>query len=176
MALQISITLPCKPYVAHYLRTKFGSPCQLYRGSAEGKMLFNLLDRASHERDTAAGKYSDSVEILLSEGMYLRNGWELTPTAVQQYNTWLEEMLKERFSIHVDALLGFGIKKSIAIRHFQYQQNFPEHVWKYETLKKYHDRSTTNRAPIDPEEIAKMVHVSDAKRYPYRKHFDPRQN
>lgn len=140
MALQISITLPCKPYVAHYLRQKFGSPAQIDRSSCEGKMLFNLLERARHETDLKAARYTDRVDILLAEGIYLRHGWELTPTAVTEFNNWLEEQLKERFMVHVDALTSFGIKKAVAIREWQDRYDFPEDVWKYETLKKYHDR------------------------------------
>lgn len=175
MALQISITLPCKPYVAHYLRTKFGSPCQITRACAEGKLLFSLLENARHETDKKTATYTDSVEILLADGIYLRHGWEFTPTGITEINNWLEDMLKQRFRVHVDALLGFGIKKSIAIRHFQFQQNFPEHVWKYETLKKYHDRRQANCEPIDPDETIKLVHAS-SKRYTYRKHFNAETN
>lgn len=140
MAFQISITLPCKPYVAHYLRQRFGHPCSIGRSSAEGKMLFNLLERARHERDLVAGNYPESVDVLLAEGIYLRHGWELTPTAITEFNKWLEDVLKERFTTHVDALTSYGIKKSEAIRDWQDRYNFPEDVWKFETLKKYHDR------------------------------------
>lgn len=145
MALQISIDLPCKPYVAHYLRAKFGHTCQLSRKTAEGKMLFNLLSRARHERDNVAAKYTTHVQVLLSEGIYLRHGWELTPTAIAEFNGWLEEILKERFAVHVDALTRYGIKKAVAIRDFQDVYDFPEDVWKYETLKKYHDRLEASR-------------------------------
>lgn len=140
MALQISIQLPCKSYVAHYLRQKFGSPVNIDRGSPEGKMLFNLLERARHENDTKTGKYFNEVEILLAEGIYLRHGWELTPTAITEFNNWLEATLKEKFMVHVDAQLHYGIKKAVAIRNWQDCYDFPEDVWKYETLKKYHDR------------------------------------
>jgi hypothetical protein len=145
MALQISLTLPCKTYVAHYLRSKFGTTCCINRTSAEGKMLFNLLTKARHERDAVAAKYSDSVEVLLAEGIYLRHGWELTPTAAQEFNTWLEDLLKDKFAIHVDALTSYGIKKAVAIRDFQDRYDFPEDVWKFETLKKYHDRLELRR-------------------------------
>jgi hypothetical protein len=145
MALQISIQLPCKSYVQHYLLSKFGTAggaIELNRRSAEGKMLFNLLSRARHENDSKAAKYTEQVEILLAEGIYLRHGWELTPTAITEFNNWLEETLKERFMVHVDALTGFGVKKAVAIRDFQDKYDFPEGVWQFETLKKYHDRKT----------------------------------
>lgn len=145
MALQISITLPCKPYVAHYLRTKFGNTANIDRSSAEGKMLFNLLERARHETDLKAAKYSHHVDVLLAEGIYLRHGWELTPTAITEFNNWLEEILKERFMVHVDALTSVGLKKAEAIRQWQDVYNFPEDVWKFETLKKYHDRQERAR-------------------------------
>jgi len=140
MALQISINLPCKPYVAHYLRNKFGSPLQISRSAAEGKMLFNLLERARHDTDLKTARYTEIVEVLLAEGIYLRHGWELTPTAITEFNNWLEEILKERFVVHVDACTSYGIKKAVAIRDWQDNYNFPEDVWKFETLKKYHDR------------------------------------
>ena len=145
MALQISVSIPCKPYVAHYLRSKFGTTCCMDRSSAEGKMLFNLLTKARHERDAVAATYSESVDVLLSEGIYLRHGWELTKTSVQEYNTFLEDLLKEKFAVHVDALSSYGIKKAVAIRDFQDRYDFPEDVWKYETLKKYHDRMELRR-------------------------------
>lgn len=103
-------------------------------------MLFNLLERARHENDLKTAKYSNQVEVLLAEGIYLRHGWELTPTAITEFNNWLEAVLKERFMVHVDAQLKYGIKKAVAIRNWQDDYNFPEDVWKYETLKKYHDR------------------------------------
>lgn len=148
MALQISVQLPCKDYVAHYLRNKFGTEdgaIDLNRRSAEGKVLFNLLSRARHENDSKAAKYTESVEVLLAEGIYLRHGWELTPTAITEFNNWLEETLKERFTVHVDALTSFGIKKAVAIRHFQDMHDFPEDAWRFETLKKYHDRKEKKR-------------------------------
>jgi hypothetical protein len=145
MALQISIELPCKSYVQHYLHTKFGNPCQIDRSSAEGKVLFNLLNRARSENDSKAARYTDQVQVLLAEGIYLRHGWELTPTAITEFNCWMEEVLKERFTVHVDALTSYGIKKAVAIRDFQDRYDFPEDVWKYETLKKYHDRKEKAR-------------------------------
>ena len=108
-------------------------------------MLFNLLQRARHENDTKAAKYENKLEILLAEGIYLRHGWELTPTAITEFNNWLEEILKERFMVHVDALTSFGIKKAVAIRHFQDAHDFPEDIWHFETLKKYHDRKDQKR-------------------------------
>lgn len=132
----------------HYLRTKFGTgngAIELSRRSAEGKMLFNLLSRARHETDTKAATYRQSIDVLLAEGIYLRHGWELTPTAITEFNNWLEETIKERFMVHVDALTSFGIKKAVAIRHFQDVHDFPEDVWHFETLKKYHDRKEKHR-------------------------------
>lgn len=111
-------------------------------------MLFNLLNRARSEKDNEAGKYYHKVEILLAEGIYLRHGWELTPTAVVEFNNWLEDVLKNRFMVHVDALTRFGIKKAVAIRDFQDAQNFPEDVWHFETLKKYHDRKEQKRQQL----------------------------
>lgn len=140
--------LPCKPYVAHYLKNTFGPQIELSRASNEGKMLFNLLSRARHEKDNEQANYTHQVSILLAEGIYLRHGWELTPTAITEFNNFIETELKTRFMVHVDALLAYGIKKAVAIRSFQDMYGFNEDVWKYETLKKYHDRQEKKRSHL----------------------------
>jgi hypothetical protein len=46
----------------------------------------------------------------------------------------------------MDALVNHArMKKAVAIRLFQDEYEYPEEVWKYDTLKKYYDRKQKRR-------------------------------
>lgn len=141
----LTVTVPCKRYVAHYLRSRFGNKPRLSHNSHLGVFFLNLLDRKIARYENRIEDYEDRVEIEISVDDMTRYGHSLTKTAQNSFNSLVEDHVKSLFEVHMDALVNAAsFKKAHAIRAFQEMHDFPEHAWPFESLKKHYDRINKN--------------------------------
>lgn len=144
--MEVSLHLPCKPYVAHYLRQNYGRAPRLGQATDEGRYFLYVLQRTEHKKDNRQAAYTDAVRIRISIDDMERHGAVLTPSAITDFNRYMESRIKQQFEVWMTAMCQWGYyKKAEAIRLWQQEFDFPEHVWPFESLKKHYDRHEADR-------------------------------
>lgn len=158
--VKFEFMLPCKFYVAHYLKSKFGDPVYLRRDSDIGKYFFSLLEDANTEDDhkyEKNSKHNSEVRIMITESVFLKKGCVLTKTNTVYFNRYIENDFKKQVNLYLDALVEVNdiqIKKAIDYVYDRFDMD--ETIFPMETIVKqyYRDRQQRN----------KLI-VSDKKKY-----------
>jgi len=146
----LTASIPVKPYVRKHLENKFGNPVMLRQDSAIGKYFYQLLEDPSRGRDRQYSEYTDLVTIRIPEKVFLHRGCMLTDTNITNFNSFVEDQLKQHLRLMIDILLEFNeveIKEAILIVYHKF--NLDETVLPYETIKKdyYRYRKRSKAAP-----------------------------
>lgn len=134
-----TLDVPVKPYIATYLRKKYGDPVN-FSGQRGVKNFFcALLDKNYRRRDKqlSIAAYSSTVTIAISKDVMVRHGFALSTTSVIAFNSLFEDIIKMRTRDavcirHKDAKM----KVAPAIRQLQIDFGFDEDTFPYETIKK----------------------------------------
>lgn len=148
------ISVKCKPYVKRFLEMEYGKPLQqgnnqvvvkLSEGSAIGAFFLCLLQKKSERYDKRYSRYklekfSQSVEIRVSDSHFYRYGWELSFTNTVKFGRFVEDQVKNFMREDVARkTIFFNLKD--AILQFQKEYGFCEEVWPYESIRKHIDRT-----------------------------------
>jgi len=140
----ITIEFPVKPYIGHFLRTRFGNPCHLTLDSQIGKLFYLLVKEETKSKSVSQKKvtYKHSLQVKITENVFRRRGHVLSRNSVATFNNFMAEYIKEKMFLYSDALLEANqelkIKAALemSLEKFQFNQD----VFPYETLKKSYDR------------------------------------
>lgn len=127
-----TVTIHCKPYVAHYLRLKYGirnsNVIDLKAKSNIRKMFLNCLSKnftASDHQPRAT--LTDTVQIFLNDDLALQHGKELGLAFCAALNGIFEEKIKnEAFYIINLIRLKHNMKPKEAILEFQSIYDFAD--------------------------------------------------
>lgn len=156
-----TVTIPCKPYVRHFLVTKYGDPVNLTSERQLNNFFRRMLKKpcARHDKyyqdllQYPGTYYSCKMEVVVSESDFYRYGWELTKTDVVAFNGEIEGRVKMLMRNSVELFENMMSQKE-AIFRFQEIFGFTEDVWPYESIKKDYYRSVVpNKISIKNEMI-----------------------
>lgn len=138
----ITTELPVKPYVGHFLKSRYGNPVQMSRENQIGKFFYLLISDESIKNSKSESIYKDTIQIKISEDVFIRKGYLINHQGIIMFNNFVTEHIKERMFIYVDALLeaNNSIKIKSALELAMQKFMFNESVFPYETLKKSYDR------------------------------------
>ena len=140
--------IPVKSYTKAYLVNNCGSPCDLSHLPEIMDLFVVCLRYPRFNRDNQAKcNYSDVIEIVLSEDLFYRFGWQLSKTDVIRFNQKCESIIKFNSRQFIMANHSLGLPVSHCIREFQTEYNLSEDVFPYATIKKDFDRHG-NKVPI----------------------------
>lgn len=159
-----TVELPCKPYVKRFLQINCGEPANL----SNHKMLqaeFRRLLKKKCKRDDSyysklsLNKYSEKIEILISDDDFYRHGWELTLTDTIKFGKCVEGHTKLMMYTFVG---GYAMVMELqsAILRFQEESGFYEDIWKFESISKDFQRNQPDRVNISKEIIAQIKNIS----------------
>jgi hypothetical protein len=136
--------LPVKSYIKSYLENNCGSPADLSGLPEIYDFFVSSLRRPRFHRDNHSKcNYSDSIDIMISEDIFHRFGWQLSKTDTIRFNQRCEAFIKFNSRQFIMANNALGIPVSECIREFQQLYNFSEDSFSYETIKKDFDRHGT---------------------------------
>ncbi|MGE4568027.1 MAG: hypothetical protein AB7C90_02455 [Bacteroidales bacterium] len=163
------VTIPCKPYVRHFLTINYGDPVSFAKAQdLYSELRSRLSKQTKHCESRALSErlYNQKVEIIISEDDFYRYGWELTRTDIRRFNRMIEYRIKMFMRISISNYELLHSQKE-AIKLFQQKFGFSEDIWPYESIKKDYFRN--NNMPsikikdIINAEIEKklLVHLSD---------------
>lgn len=134
------VSLPCKPYVKRFLEINFGDPVDLSADQRLKKMFVSMLRKPNTRYDNNMGKmnirYSETIDVLISEDIFYRHGWELTKTDTVNFGREIEDRAKllMRNTVALNLAVTGSIK--VGISRFQDRFGFSEDVWPAESIKK----------------------------------------
>lgn len=143
MALNLKVTLQCKPVVWQYLLNKYGADCILPEQDWIKLLIYSMLQRATDKdaKDITLQFYTKAHSIPISLEVYNRFGDQLTPSAIRQINNRIEDVIHQQlyqfleFYVHV-----CQYTLNAAIEMFQQQYNFPPEIYTHDAIKKYYQR------------------------------------
>lgn len=138
----ITTDLPVKPYVGHFLKSRYGDPVNLSRENMIGKFFYLLISDDSIKNTKTESIYKDTIQIKITEDVFIRKGYMINHQGIIMFNNFVTAHIKERMFIYVDALLeaNSSIKIKQALEQAMHKFMFNENVFPYETLKKSYDR------------------------------------
>lgn len=134
----ITIKLPTKTYIGHYLITNFGNPVDLKNDRELYSNLRKRLCKKSmrfEKRGLSPVMYCKTVDILISEDDFYRYGWELSITDIIALNREIEAKVKFFMRSMVSTYETIMHQKD-AIQLFQERFGYSEDIWSYEAIKK----------------------------------------
>ena len=143
------VKIPCKPYVKRFLEINFGDPEHLNSRKAvdisKDKALYaefrSKLEKKSYRHELlfntyAFKRYSDEIDIKISQDDFYRYGWELSKTDIVYLNQVFEGRAKILMYTIVGARVALGISLTDSIDYFQDKFLFPEDIWPKESIYK----------------------------------------
>lgn len=152
--MKVEFNLPCKFYVGHYLRTKFGNPVYLRRDSDIGKYFFSLVEDASERRDKEYKPHRHEIKVQITEDVFFRKGCVLTKTNIIAFNNFVEADLKKQINLMLDTLVEINdiqIKQAIDFIYDRFDMD--ETIFPMETIIKQYYRERNRRKALNVNKL-----------------------
>ena len=145
---KFSINIPCKAYVKRFLELNYGMPVDFTKDKTLYPEFRKRLEKKNTRYDNRYegckfARYTDSVNIKISQDDFYRFGWELSKTDIIDFNRQMEARAKTFMYVIVSNRLAINMNLTDAISYFQDTFNFPEEVWPSESINKDCQRNLT---------------------------------
>lgn len=167
------VWLPCKTYVKAWLVRNYSASDRKWPDGVNlsgNHILFTALkdklrkpSNRYDKRMEVNSKYTERVPLEISEDVFYRNGWELTPTDINDINQRIEALIKMelRIFLEVHVMLMGNITKSI--QAFYAYSGFSEATWPEESIRRYYYRNcrrNPSKNNVISEQISKIIMVN----------------
>lgn len=162
--LKFTVQIPAKPYVKHFIEANYGSPVNFACHCEENVFFQHLLKQPNNRRDyqihDLKHRYTDILEVFISEDDFYRYGWELTRTNVIAFGKFFEHRTKFFMRNMVGVYYGLGLPIYLSIERFKNSFEFNEDAWKYEAIKKdFYRHGKTRNIDFDNEIYHKIENI-----------------
>jgi hypothetical protein len=161
------VKFPCKPYVKRFLEVNYGDidnidsnkPVDFSKDRAlysefQQKLKLNKSLRYDlRYSNLALDRYSEEIDVKISQDDFYRYGWELSKTDIIYMNSLFESRCKLLMYTVVGAHVAAGMTLSGSIDYFQDKYYFPEDIWQKESIYKDCQRNLR----IDKNEIYSTI-------------------
>ena len=138
--MKFNVTVPVKPYVKRFLENNYGDPVDFHSPPRENEMIKRMLKKPckdiDHKYRNDLARQTHSVEVLISERDFYRNGWELTKTDIVSFGKYFEKHAKWLMRTAVMSYVQHGTPIDRAILKFQAQFSMEEEYWSFDSIKK----------------------------------------
>ncbi|GAB6122300.1 hypothetical protein [Dysgonomonas termitidis] len=164
------VRFPCKSYVSRFLELKFGEPdssdlppsVDLSSDKGLYEEFRERLSKRSYRHEKKYDKYlfkrySDEINIRISQDDFYRYGWELSKTDIVRLNCILEGRAKILMYSFVGMHRATGTSLSESIDLFQEKFMFPEDVWPKESIYKSCQRNLDVDKNYVIKELAELI-------------------
>lgn len=144
--MELTVLLPCTPKTYAWLKGRYGKTFALNESKSDLVFIISQLSRSHKRYDKRINlsRYTHSIEMKIDFHQYELYGNELTPTAVQRINTYMEDQIGERLYPSLDLCLKYLPKKRGIIKDtiltFLDQNNLDPEIINYEAIKKQYYR------------------------------------
>lgn len=162
------VSFPCKPYVKRFLEVSYGNLDRLDGNCpidiSKDKLLYTefqqKLKKKSFRRDAmypTFTKYSEIVDIVISQDDFYRYGWELSVTDSVYLNQVLENRCKVLMYTIVGARVAIGMTLTSSIDDFQEMFSFTEDIWQRESIYKDCQRNLNIERNMLSQQISQLI-------------------
>lgn len=158
------VSIPVKPYVKRFLEINYGMPADFVGDPETHRFFQDLLRKPDISNDKKYPDtfctYSTEAEVLISEDVFYRYGWELTKTNVVAFGRKFEARAKVMMRTVVGVNVSLGIPVNKSIERFQERFRFLEDVWGYEAIKKdFYRHGAVNVVDFEHEIFRKIENI-----------------
>lgn len=140
--MELTIHLPCTPKAYAWLSGKYGDSFSLSEDVPDHLFILSQITRNHSEKDSRINRanYKHTIAIKIRHKMYEQIGGELTLTAIQRINGYLEKQIRDILYPSIDLCLGLMPYKRGIIKYtiltFLEQNNLDPDIVNYEAVKK----------------------------------------
>lgn len=163
MKNSLTMILSCKPYVKRFIEQNFGNPADFSRDDELYDFFRSVLRKNNNRQDRYYSKffldkYSESIRIKIADDDFYRYGWEISMSDMISLNKKLECRVKILAHTVISSQLAFGFTISSSVGYFQVQFEFPEDIWKKESIIKECQRNMMFDKKIFQKNIVNNIH------------------
>ncbi len=146
-----TVSVKCKPYVAHYLRLKYqlrGNIIDLPRKSKLRATFLSCLQKNFTESDNEQKGFSDEIQIFICDNLVRNHSNKLGESFYALFNNAIEEKIKtEAFHIINLIRIKHKMKPKQAILEFQSMYGFAD-TFSFDAIKRDYYRSMNEAEEI----------------------------
>lgn len=137
LTVSITVTLRCKPYVKHYLTTRFGEPAQLPRKSQVKKLFLACIKKQFEPaRAKFIAQLPATLEVKLSKHDLSQHGHTIDDQMMFFINGIFEEKIKNEMFFEVTQLRHNNrMTLKSALITYQQQQGFTDETFPVEAIQ-----------------------------------------
>lgn len=158
---QITVDLPTKSYVDHFIKMNFGIPADFAKDAQLNEEFRRCLIKPSNRYGTRYTMenfawHTSTTQIQISEDDFYRYGWEITKTDIISFNKIIERRCK---FMARNLITGYSMlmPEKEAILKFQENFGFTEDIWSFESIKKDYYRNCMENKVNFGQEITKKI-------------------
>lgn len=144
MTKYFTVFVPVKPYVKRFIETHFGLPANFIPHSEEYKLVQKCLcdptTRYDNKLEMKMCTYTETVEILVSQDIFYRFGWEFTRSDTVIFGKYFERQIKFYMINYISIYIGLGLTIKEAVKQFQEFYQMEEQYWSFESISKHYYR------------------------------------
>lgn len=162
--MELTLKIPVKPYVKNFLISEYGQEpivLTLRRPNIILDKLHDLLTRPNrYYRYDMGEDYSETITFVIKTWVLQTVGFEMSEEKVIAFNSFVNQLIKERLFIVIDALRSqndYEIKE--IIQQYLDHNNLLDAGMNYETLKRAYYRYRQNKMKPSTWEIFSQLSV-----------------
>lgn len=159
MSRYVSIKLPVKSYVKHFIEDNFSLPVRFYQDKFLMASIKNLLRKkpVSFNLDTFnVDVYSHNITFFINMTDFNRYGCYLDEAGILYINRYFENKIKTLMRSWCASQHAYGLPATICVREFQERFGFTEDIWKAESIYKDCQRNNVFNHDINHQLVNKI--------------------
>lgn len=136
--IEIKVQVPCTPLVQAHLHNQYGDPVRFTKGATQ-TLFYSLLEKCIERTDLKKNAFEATVDVLITESIYLRRGIYFTNQAARDLNSSVTDMIYDMLFMHMriaGKLTKTKLRKKDCIETFCDELQLPEESFSYERCKK----------------------------------------
>lgn len=162
--MNLVVKIPCKPHIKKFLESEYGlQPIILNqrRPNIIFDKLHDLLTRPTrYYRYQMKEEYNAQISFIINSWTLNTAGFAMSEEKVISFNSFIDQIIKERLFILIDALLHLGqYKIKTIIDHYIEHNDLLDAGMNYETLKKAYYRHRKYKSQRSTWEIFDQLSV-----------------
>lgn len=156
--MSITVSIPCKPYIKHWLEVKYGCPIRLPRNCSFKAQLLSCLTKefqpkAYYNNDL----YPSSVEVAVGKNEISTFGVSVAPQMHHFLHRTIREQLELNIFIFVTSNNLSGSSIESAIKAYQTIHGFSEEIFSYDAIRSIYFRYKKNIQKEFPKTATKIA-------------------
>lgn len=138
MKSYIPIDIPTKSYIKAYLMSRYKGKVILNSSTYIGNKFYDLLENKTNEYKYRLenARYNDKVRVYVSKHTFMHRGCNLNHTNVKNFNSFLEDDIKDKFHWIMDTYIDILPVFSAHLSEVRKRLGIDDDSWSDDSMKK----------------------------------------